>query len=87
MLRLERVQHKFFRFAASVLKNKRQMFDHDYTDIAKFLNFPTIESVFQVNDLSFIFKVHKRFLDYAELLNYIKTPNHIHNTRHTNVFE
>ena len=28
MLRLERVQHKFFRFASSVLKIKRKEFDH-----------------------------------------------------------
>ena len=81
------MQHKFFRFASSALKIKRKKFDHDNIDIAKHLNLPSINSVFQVNDLSFIFKVRKRFLDCADLLNYIKKPNHSHMTRHPNSFD
>ena len=88
MLRLERIQHKFFRFASAVLKIKRERFDHNYSNIAKIMNLPSIKTVFQVNDLSFIFKLYHKYIDCDDLLtNYVKTPQHQHNTRHPNIFE
>ena len=88
MTRLERIQHKFFKFASSQLKIHRNCFDHDYNEISKILNIPSIESVFRVYDLVYIYKMFNNFIDCNELCSsYIKEPNHNHNTRNPNIFD
>lgn len=85
--RLERIQHKFFRFASFLLGIHRDRFDHNYEIIANHLKIPTIKSVFDVNDLSFIYRLFNNYIDCEELCTYLKKPKQQYYTRNPNIFD
>ena len=83
--RLDKIQHKFLRFASFQLGIRRNL--HDYTIIANHLKIPTIKSVFDVNDLSFIYRLCNNFTKCNELTNHINKPSNQHNIRYPNIFD
>lgn len=57
--KFEKLQHKVFRKIAYVQGRPIHRFSHDYSDIAKDLGLPSIESFFDYADMSFLYKTFK----------------------------
>ena len=55
--------------------------------IANHLKIPTIKSVFDVKDLSFICRLSNNFTKCNELTNLINRPSNPHDTRYPNIFD
>ena len=55
--RLERVNHRAIRYLAYKSGTPMDKYDHDYTNMAKKLNIPTIESSMKVSDVVFTHRV------------------------------
>lgn len=55
--KLEKVQHRFFRYAAFKQFNPMSFNDHDYSYIASSLEIPTLYSFRQYNDALFLYKI------------------------------
>lgn len=53
IIRLERVQNRFLRFAARLLGISFDFFSHNYDDLRSNLGLPKVESRFRYNDLLF----------------------------------
>ena len=65
---IERVQHKFLRFAARTLGCPMDRVDHDYGPIMASLNIATLEDRRQSADMLFLFKVFNGHFDCPDLV-------------------
>ena len=67
-IKLERVQHRFFRIIAPRLNLPDPYLDHDYHKIANVLQVPTLTSVRMFKEALFLFKLCNSFIDCPYLL-------------------
>lgn len=75
----EKIQHVFLKFAARKTEYKMKFTDHDYYDISKHLNVPTIKSVWEEQQIVFIYKLINGMIDCNVLLS--KIPFNVPNIR------
>ena len=82
ILKIERVQHMFLRFASFKTNSPMRYFDHNYENIGRSLNVCRIECYWAYADLMFFFKLCNNFLNAPSLVSQVNIHVPARSLRH-----